>query len=713
MINRVLLSIVFIASVVWLAIVGLDILNNKNNFDPTHLFGKKDEQLLIINRLNEVRLGQIEGFNVSPAADLIDKLNPEIALRIYLSATQNHVLLEKSTNWSVADIQRLFQDAEGLQLKEKGFSFMGYEGRYYKKDLYLRKGEIQQNAHEPITYLFDKNASASIIQFGEDVDVMAVTDIYFKNNNKQNYVTHNASIQQGKQIKDEELFAHVVTHKFDSYHFFERDFFATIDSMYQNGPMYKWGLHGFIELKYQGERIIIADYIDGQDPILILNDLQNTLDTNRFSTPLTANFPSPGNAYTVDYLEDLVVFSEKQSIVDKVLADYKLGNTIALNGGVRFQLYGNLPKSVSERYVSKDIAFSKAVYKGKLLESRIGKQNDIITTAKQETISFNTGFDVFDFEVLENTNEVVAVGKQGEVVFFAEGRKKWDQKVEGDLVGGIQLIDLHYTNETYILLNTKDQIHLWTKKGEPVSGFPVRLDTDAVGEVKFYRWKNQSYFILANDKSEALLFDSKGRELNIVKIPFIPTRKIDVWASQSTLFAGFANASQFMMYNLDDHKVHRSFALPSSCQSVKIPNELVQFSMVDNQLIKLDQKGRKSIFNNYDRGRLLGITSDKTPSLAVQSANELHLVNLNGIPFSQIPLAFNEIQDVHIHSDNSGKTTVAIIDGLENNVYLYTLSGELITGKPLEGQAKVRLTQKENTTVVTTIVDQFIVQYFD
>ena len=135
--------------------------------------------------------------------------------------------------------------------------------------------------------------------------------------------------------------------------------------------MFKWAQNGFLELNYKGEKVIISDFIGGQDPILILNDLNKTTDSIRFKRKLTNRFPAPGKSYTIKYLEDAVVIAEKAEIAEQVIADYKLGNTIALTSEIHAKVYGNLPRSVSERYISSERSYTKALYNGKLLETHL------------------------------------------------------------------------------------------------------------------------------------------------------------------------------------------------------------------------------------------------------------------------------------------------------------------------------------------------------
>ncbi len=716
MFNKVLLWIAVFASLIWIGYVGFDILNESNNYSPEKLFGFQDEKVLIINRPEEVKIHQLTDFANAPSSEVVSTLNPQSFTTGYVSANQAHILLFKSSNWSKEDIEQLFLNTdEKPSINAGSFTYMGFEGRFYKKGLYMKKGEVQLPENSLPRYLYDKNASASVVHFTENSAVQSVSDIYFKEGDRIDYITYNEEIEQGNQVKDEVIFAGIVTKNFNTYHFVERDYYASMDSTFVSGPMYKWMLNGFLDLDYEGARVIISDYIDGQDPILILNDLKQSQDVSQFNNRLTRDFPTAGKDFHIKYLEDLVVICEDESICDKVIADFKLGNTIALHKEVRNKIYGALPNSVSERIITKEHSYSKAVYRGKLLETQMGiarQTNSEIV--RKESIAMNCDFDILDFATVGAEGEVVALGKSGELARFKNGKIAWTKNLGQKAMGSLDLIDLHQTGEQFILINTPDKIHLWNMDGEVVSGFPIALEKEATNEVKFYRWKGKSFFLIANEAKEVVHFDSKGRELNVIRSPFTISRKIDVWASQRTLFAGFASDDQFIMYNLDASKEHRSFELPVACLSAKVPNELLQYGIQDNHLIKLDQKGIKSTFGEFNRAQLKFIqTSKKVPTIVVQSANEIHLINEEGLSFSQITLPFNEIEHVFIETSNSGKTTVAIIDGLENNVYLYGLDGERVTLKPIEGQTKVLVKSTGSTRVITTVVDQYIVQYFE
>jgi hypothetical protein len=63
------------------------------------------------------------------------------------------------------------------------------------------------------------------------------------------------------------------------------------------------------------------------------------------------------------------------------------------------------------------------------------------------------------------------------------------------------------------------------------------------------------------------------------------------------------------------------------------------------------------------------------------------------------------------YSKQNGKTIYAVVDGLDNNIVLYNGKGEITSKEQIEGSKKCVLKQEGNQLIVSTIVDNFIVQY--
>lgn len=714
MFKRVLLGVLVVASFVWVAYYAIDIASEKNNYVPEVVFSKDDGQVLVVVRPDEVNFEALKGFSDAPCRDMMVALNDSMYSMGFFSQLRPHMLLYAEENWNESNIKLLFAPLTPKEISGNHFSIGGFEGTFHKTRLYISKGTIEHTGSKDATFEYDKKASASVFKFGEK-GISEQTDIYFKDDGTVNYITKNTSIKQGTQVKDATIFAGLISRNISTYHFYERDYYASLDETFAKGPMYQWMMNGFTIVEYDGERAIISDFIAGQDPILILNDLNQTLDTTRFDNPLMNDFPSQGKGYTVKYLEDLVVIAEKTSTCDKIIADYKLGHTIASSTNDRYRYYGELPKAVSERYVGKDASYSKSLYHGKIMETHTGISTPQETKQITSTVDMSCGFDIKDLLVLPGIGNVVALGKNGEVACFRDKKLKWKKQMGGKPISGLQLIDLHYNKEVYVLCNTASGIHLWDLNGTEASGFPVKMEQSAVNEVKFYRWKEKSYFLIADDQNKVYQYDAEGRELRIFKAKHPINHQIDIWVSQNRLFAGFRSATHFTMFEVEKRKELRSFDLPANAIPVKTPNQLFHFALEGGKLTQIDQKSNRTAVDTYDDNYQLSKEVDdhgKT-TLILHKGNSVKLLNEKGIGFGEIQLPFTEIADIKTVTTNSGKTYVCIIDGLENNVYLYSTNGSKLNTKTLEGQTKVLLHTVNSKNCITTVVDQFVIQYIE
>lgn len=708
MFKRVLLGVLFVASLAWIAYYAWDIASAKNNYVPEIVFSEADGQLLVVLRPDEVNFNAIESFQDAPSLDLIQSLNDSSYQKGYFSQKRAHLLLLSEVNWNSKSIKSLFKDKtatiDGAEVR-----VAGYSGKYYKNSLYLSKGTMVHEGDKDTKFPVDKKASASLISFS-DKGIKNATDIYFKANGRVNFVTRNANIEQGSQIKDENIFAGLISRNISNYHFYERDYYATLDQEFAVGPMHQWMLNGFVIAEYDGEKVIVSDYLGGQDPILILNDINQTLDSNRFDNQLMKDFPSAGGSYVVKYLEDLVVFSESESACDKMLADYKLGNTIASSTSIRYRYFGELPKAVSERFVGEDQSYSKSVYQGRLMETYTGIPVPEESKELSASVNLSCGFDIKDFVVLPGQGNVAVLGTQGEIACYTNKKLAWKKKIDDKIVGSISLVDLHYNGEMYVHLNTASQLYLWDLKGNSATGFPVNIDTEITAPTKFYRWRERSYFLVGTS-NKLIQLDAKGRELDVYNIGHPIQKPIDVWVSQKRLFAGLAsNTVQFTMFELEKRRSLRSFEILPGSKSVKVPNQLFRFSITDNALVRMDQKGRRDNIDRYPEGKLLYLSKN---AMAIQTGSTLSLLNEEGIGFGQITLPFSDIADIYITTLESGKTYICLIDALENNVYLYGTDGSQLSNKALEGQTRVHLQTVNNSKCITTVVDQFVIQYIE
>lgn len=728
MIGRYFLLFLGVISLFWIGYVSLDLLDKKEQFSPTRIFGENDGRVLVINRFNECSIDQLKFSLLPESQELYLAILPHFKRlkMMILSESQNHILIEGKENWSKNRINQFFNKLN-LKVSFAGrhhFTCGQFQGKYNHSLVYLSASDVKKPVLLDENWMdIDFRASASIVAFRNKK--YAISDIYVKNGGVIEYVSENAKIKFGNKIDDQQIFSTAIPNEIENYHFFEKEYYACLDKTFKKGPFYQWIESGFVQFNYKNDLVFISDFIGGQNPILLLKEIggdnQNSDDQIYFENiQLLKDFPENSGFY-LKMMEGFVVISHSKTACEQVVADYKLGNTLAMKKENLMKYYQNLPRSVSERFVSENSIYSKTKYRNKLLETCLLiesdssiSEDDQIQEEQNESISLFVGNHIQDFKVFSGKGNVAALTREGLFQLFSAGKSIFQKKLGSEAIGKIQEVDALLNGEKQLLCASKNQIHLFNKSGGEVSGYPIQLEKSAVNDVTFYRWKGNGYFVFANENNDLQIYDTKGRCINTFKTGLIDIKQpIEVWLSRNILLAGVKNNKQCILYNIEKKKEYRRYNIDAQSYSVKNNNELLEFSFAGNQLTCIDQKGNRKGLVKISQGEIQSIKKDlPTPTIVVKAGTNLSLVNYQGNIFSSIPLPFSEIEDVDVASSPQGISLIAVVDGLNNNVYVYNLNGKQMIKKSLEGKSIVKLTwSNANEMIVSTIVDDYIIQY--
>jgi len=220
------------------------------------------------------------------------------------------------------------------------------------------------------------------------------------------------------------------------------------------------------------------------------------------------------------------------------------------------------------------------------------------------------------------------------------------------------------------------------------------------------------YLVFPDESGNIIVYDSKRRLHSTINNGMSEINApVDVWVSQKKLFYGVQNSSSFKMIDAVNKREFRSFALPGESQSIVKGNEIILFSIDNSKLIYLDQKGIRHELTSTNSGKIKKTAAGRKESYLLSSfSNKLTIFSSLGTQLGSMQLDFNDIEFKDVQTIN-GRTIVSVIDGLENNVYLYELDGEKIFDRSFEGSRKSMLNWNENTMTLTTIVDNFLIQY--
>ncbi len=735
MFARFFLLTLSVISLIWIVFIGYDLLDQKDNISPQAIFSDKDGEILIINRSSEVLL-----------EELSCKINPEITAifsqllknvfpneRFYVSEKRAILLVESPNIWTKKGVQKYFE-TKGIKIAlptEKQFSLQnGLSCTFKKNHLLISKTALIQAQNkknlEKEWPLWDNKASASIIHLSNP---LKSTNIYFKENGTISYQTKYGPILKSKKVDDEDLFSQFVPSDVENYHFIEKEFALNTHYLKEKSPLYQWMDEGMIEFTYQNSACLLSDYNKVIDPISLLDEGNQSENlSNKFTgIQLTKNFPKKiSKGFYIGKVADKVIVSERKEVLEKIIADYQLGNTLALNPEKAKSIFYKMPKKVSERNTIMGKTFSLSSYKNLLIKTQLysaenqteDEESDASSTSaangveKTENNSFSHAGQIETF--LGNGTVVFCISNQNEIIAISNKKQLWKQKLEGQIIGKGKLIDVNENGSLQLLINTSEKIYLFNNQGSNVNEFP--LSVKSINAVSFYRWNNKTNFLVVNNANELVQIDQNGRILKKLKVSNSNIKnEIDVFKNGKILTALVSGDSKTQLIDIERNRdTKKSVSLPKERIQLKNASGFYYFEQTKKGLIRYDQAGNQStILASSTVKNLKKIYRGKETLICFQDRNTIFVLNENGTISQKFATSINEIENFDVITSTNGNTYIAVIDEIENNVYIFDSKGKKLNEKAFEGKGKVKLSDDNGKLTLSTLIENYVVQYYD
>jgi hypothetical protein len=720
-----------IASLLWIGYVAADLIDQRNAFAPTSVFGKEDGKVLVLNRMNEADLSLLPFKTTPKNHEIINSIKPHLTKikSLFISATRRVILIETDTEWNKNSVNELLKQT-GLTFKSTGlksFEAAGYEIEYHKKSLYFHAPDIETTTSESWGN-FDRKSSAVIVDFSTETP--SVLEVYFRQDGKVEFITKNLKGLKGKHIDDKAIFASGLPKNLKKYHFYQKEFAAFSDPVFESGPMNSWVKTGFVAFEFKGKKALVTDYLEDKSPIGILNKLLKTEESDEQhgffqGAQLSSDFPSSLKSGFHIFIEgDFVVISEEEWVGTDIVGQLKLENTLSSEQYAMDDIFKDLPSRVSERYCNGDTRYTKTVYKFKLLETHLGNKlfenltipkvehtedEENEPSAHDESVTYKIDAKIKDFIAFNGKGNFVALTETGELMSYANGRMNWIKNLNSKTIGGINFIEEYQ----FILVTTKNAIHLLDKSGKYVTGGPVSLGSKTpTQQANQFNFKGRMYLTYPDVNGHVVVYDARRKKISafphgLSKV----TSPIDIWVSQEKLFFGILNNSAFVMLEAEKKREYRSFPLPGESISIISNNELFLLTSEGGQLSCVNQKGIKTDIRSGTKGKLMA--SDKGTKESYMSNfnhGQIQFYGTSGSFLGKINTESKEPEFWMIQTID-GKSYVPVVDGLDNNVYVYELDGAKITDRAFEGSKKCMLSRAKDDLILTTIVDKYLVQY--
>lgn len=730
MFGRYFLMLLSLVSLGWIVFVGYDLLDRRDRISPVHVFTVKDGEILIINRSGEVQADKLDfevNANIKPVFDNLMKHVFQNE-RIYVSQKRPLIIIELARIWNDALVSDYLEtkQLEHYSSKDGEMVVMKKFLVRFKKNHLLISTDMKVEAHgEEAWPLWDGKASASIIHLKKP---LKSTNIYFRPDGTVSYQTKYGPLLNCRKIDDYDYFAQFLPAKLENYHFFEKEFAQKSKILSKSSPLYQWMEDGMVQFEYNGATCILSDYNKSIDPMqMLLSDSDETPDmmSNRFrNVQLAKDFPQSTNeGFYIGKVGDKVLVSDKKDALERIMADYQLGNTLALDAEKTAEVYGEMPKKVSERLALSNDFYTLSSYKNLLIKTSLYsfeespalasdiKPDEPEKTVGEENSSFSAGQETA--YLLGNGNVVFAIGKQNEIIALSNKKQLWKINLEGTIIGRVKLIDINENGKQQLLVSTDRKIYVInTQNGGNVNEFPLALNCQ--NAVSVYRWNGRTNFLAVNTNNELAQIDENGRVLRRLKLNVQQVSdEVDVYKNGKTLTAVVTGKNKIQHVDLDRNRNGKNgIFIPQNHWQLKNESGYTYFALEGNTLNKYTLQGQKSTLASGKKLKVKKLYRGKEQLLAYCDGQNIVLLDNMGNTIQRIPVKMSDVEDFDVITTRNGTTYAAILEGIENNIYLLDTSGNKTVDKSFEGKANVKLSEDQGQLVITSTLDRNIIQHY-
>jgi hypothetical protein len=552
----------------------------------------------------------------------------------------------------------------------------------------------------------DRKATYSVISYLSGG--VEVCDVFKKSNSTYFYRKTKIGSNSFKKHEDKKLFASIIPDKFDAYSFFDKNYLASIEPVFKKSPFQNWMNHGVVILRSNEQSLAIFDFNEGQSPIQNLNELFSKTELNEeFATYDNLQFSSLINQGTNDQLhvaesDGFCLVSHNKDFLDEVLTEIKLGHSLSQNEEKLARIYNELPKKVTARII--DSTQTKAI-------SIIGQNSHAISFVKNDTpqqndakkdrdyFAMNPGEKVIDFAVFNERGNVIALTESNKIVGYINGLRKWEKQ----FVGEVQ-IQSGTSGNKYAFAFNKNECQLLDIYGKIQYRF---LSAKNVAPEVFTN-KSKDEFLVATSVNNFSIINSQGTTIK----QFSCSGNIKEMVIHNTKAMVLTNSTLYTV-DLAKRKSLLKIAVDSLYHLSKDNSGIHAVSYQKGNLLTIDAQGKKSTFAVGSFSNDYTIVSNSLgTSILFKNQRAISLFDLAGKMKWRKSINLNEISEMAAVENSSGKMTIVLLDGIENELYLLNELGELMDNSSKHGEQKIELSRFGSRGFsITTFLGNYLIQY--
>lgn len=717
--KRLLLAIFGLFIIAWISFVSYDLLQKENTHDFRTYFHHSDGAIWAIHQPNEVNWDDhsIQTLSLNQALFSSLSIRMKEPCSYFFSTKKVLFLLEKRSSWSKKEIQQLFEN--GLFPFELGklnsFEYGKLHGIFKGNQLLIFDGELAEpNEH---AFRVDTKASLSRVVLSKNHKSGRVSDMYLKKGRIYTYSKSSIGKNSIKEIDDRRIFAHVVPSNIESYSFYERSYLAKVDPVFAHSVFSKQMItNGVVFVTKDGRCAAIFDYQEDYSPIDILNEhlqkegsdeLSAEYKHLRFAKMMekfadsTAQKPS----LHIALMDGFAVVSSSKEFLDYVISEAELSNTLSQDERKIAQVYGNLPKKVAYRQVSRSKQQSVSVYGKKMLETSCRMIDIVEHKENQKTKDYfvmNPGVRVIDFAAFPERGNVIALTENHMLVGYINGLKKWEKPCPQEVLS-MNLIEI---GQSYVSVQFAKETQLFDKTGRLV----FRMTSQNNITPSAYFAKNKMEFVIANTDKSVQLLNDKGTLIKPFQVNGT-IKQIAVTTQAKKPILGVLTSTMYYTIDLEKRKTLSKLSIDSTYSLINTGVDLIPTS-ARNSSLSMIKNGKTIQFSTKSNVKLLGsYLLNKELTFILSRGKELYAYQ-NGKVIWEKTIPAQEISALSIQKSKNGTPILCVLDALENELYLLDQLGRASDTNERHGEMKVQVSPfGANAYSITTFLGSYLIQY--
>lgn len=716
MFGRFFLLILSVASLAWIVYAGAMLLDKKNLIQPQSVFSNDDGQILIVNRSNEVDFDQLT-FSARPNTErFVKHLCKHVYLneRLFVSEKKDVILVEIPNTWNEELVKHYFK-VKDMPVSKSGDVLKldnGFNIQYKNNYLLLSKGEIALVSSDKKWPTWDTKAAACVIQLKNP---LKSTNVYFRENGTISFQTKYHEELHVNKVDDIDLFAQFMTDICENYHFFEKEYALKNNELSAKSPMYQWMENGYVVFNVQGSTCIMSDFNKSIDPYqMLLSD--EKAETQQLSNhfkgiALTASFPKDlETGFYIGRVGDKVLVSEKKELIDKLSADYQLGNTLALNPERFAYFFQDMPRKVSERQTDAYQKQTTSAFKNLLIKTL--KRGEQVANDTQLAEKDNASFKMSDKPsyILGNGRTVFVFGEKNEIMALSNKKQLWKVRLDGNFVGRAKLLDMNENGNQQILVNTTTKMYVInTSNGANVNEFPLAVHNQS--GANFYRWNTQTYLLTVNTSNELLQVGQTGRVVRKAKLKSSSFKDDVTIVKDGSRLVACVVGAQTECFELGKLKsVKAKQQLSSDFLALKSPEGYAYAYNGEGEAYGVFAGSRRSLGSSFDYFKPIYV--GKNLQLLTINGSDVKAYNPNFTVGYQVKAPFSDVVDADFIQLPANRTYFAVLDEIESNIHILDANGSPVYDEVFEGSEMVKLSTFRNKLVITTVIGNSVVQHY-